>query len=102
VVTEYNGVPIYTDDFLTNTELLTAGGLYSAKTGGTASSIFYLKFGPNDLTGLQNGGLETIALGQLETKDATRTRIRWYPSIGVMRTISIARITGLSGAVPVA
>lgn len=102
VVTEYNGIPIYTDDFLTSTELLTAGGVYSAKTGGTGNSIFYLKFGPMDLVGLQNGGLETIALGQLETKDATRTRIRWYPSIGVMRTISIARITGVSGAVPVA
>lgn len=102
VVQEYNGVGIYTDDFLSSVELLTAGGAYSAKTGGTGMSIFYLRFGPQDLTGLQSGGLETIPLGQLESKDATRTRIRWYPSIACLRTISIARIVGISDAVAVA
>ena len=94
-MTSWNGVPVVFDDFLTQTETI-ASGTYSAKTGGATSSIFFLRFGTEDLLGLQNGGLTTKKIGQLESKDAERHRIRWYVGLALMRTISIARIDGVT------
>jgi hypothetical protein len=94
-MTMWNGVRVEYDDFLTQTETIT-GDAYSAKTGGATSSIFLLRFGSKDLLGLQNGSLTTKKLGQLESKDAVRWRIRWYCAIALMRTISIARIDGIT------
>jgi len=93
----WGGVPLYYDDFLVDTETIT-GTTYSAKTGGATSSIFYLRFGSDDLIGLQNGDLQTIKIGQLEAKDARRWRIRWYVSLALMRSISAALIDGITSA----
>lgn len=95
---EWDGAPWYIDDFLTQTETI-AGGLYTAKTGGVTGSIFALRFGEKDVTGFQNGGLKTIKIGQLESKDAQRTRLRWYVSIGLLRDFSAAIIDGVTNAV---
>lgn len=88
-------IPIYIDDKMVQTETI-ASGAFSAKTGGLTSSVFAVRFGTDDLVGLQNGGLQTVNLGQLETKDAERTRIRWYCSIALMRTISLALVDGIT------
>lgn len=95
----YDGIPIAVSDFLVDTELLTAGGAYSAKTGGTATAVFALQFGERALLGIQ--GTEGIAvepLGTLETKDASRHRIKWYVATVLQRTQAAARLTGISGA----
>jgi len=42
------------------------------------SIIFAIKFGIDDLYVIQNGGVVTESLGTLETKDAVRTRLKWY------------------------
>ena len=95
----YDGIPIAVSDFLVDTELLTAGGVYSAKTGGTAASVFALQFGERALLGIQ--GTEGIAvepLGTLETMDASRHRIKWYVAVVLQRTQAAAQLTGISGA----
>jgi len=97
----HNEVPIYIDDFLVQTEQITTSA-YSAKTGGVTGSIFAVRFGSNDLTGLQNGGLSTKKLGQLEGKDAIRWRIKWYPGLALLRNISMARLDGITDAAVVA
>lgn len=96
-VGSYNDSKVTVDDFLTQVELL-ASGTYSAKTGGLSSSMFFLTFGETDLIGLQNGGLVVQPIGQLETKDAKRTRIKWYPSLALLRPIRIAMIDGITDA----
>ena len=50
------------------------------------------------MVGLQNGGLEVLDVGQLQTKDATRVRIRWYVSIAILRDSALARIKGINNA----
>ena len=41
------------------------------------------------------GGMNVERIGQLETKDATRTRIKWYTSICLFSTVSVAALIGV-------
>jgi hypothetical protein len=87
----YDGIPVEISDFLVDTETT------SAKTGGTQSSMWAIHFSAADgVVGLQNGGVEVVDLGQLESKDAQRVRIRWYVSIAVMRASALARVKRLN------
>lgn len=96
----YNGIRIGVSDYLTDTETI-ASGTYAVKTGGTASSIFALKFGEDALVGITNGGLQIEDLGSLETKDARRHRIKWYVNgVVLFSTLAAAVVDGISsGAV---
>jgi hypothetical protein len=96
-VASWNSIMVHFDDFLTQTETISSGA-YAAKTGGATSSIFLLKFGTGELSGLQNGGLQTIKLGQLQHKDSKRYRIRWYVSLALFSVISQAMIDGVTNA----
>jgi HK97 family phage major capsid protein len=68
----YDGIPILIDDFIPINE--TQG------TETAASSVYAVKFGRQGVMGLQNGGIQVERVGELEVKDATRTRIKWYRS----------------------
>lgn len=92
-------IPIIVSDFITQTELCDANGMFSAKTGGQTSSIFAVKFGEGDgLVGIQNGGIETEVFEKLETKDASRTRLKWYCGIALYSTLSLARLGNITDA----
>ena len=95
LVPTWNGLPIYIDDFLTQTETI-ASGKYSAKTGGATSSVFFLTFDTDALHGIQNGALSVRKLGQLFHKDSVRWRIRWYVGLCLKRTIRNAIIDGIT------
>jgi HK97 family phage major capsid protein len=97
----YNGIPIAISDFQLDTETL-ASGAYSAKTGGTGSTIWALRFGEDGLAGLTNGGLQRERIGSLETKDATRTRVKWYVGMALFSTLAVAKVDGVSAAAVVA
>ena len=99
----FDDIPILIDDWITSDELL-ASGVYSAATGGAAagsaattatSSIFAVKFGEQKLVGCQNGGIVIKDLGDLETKDASRVRIKWYCSMALMNMLSAAVYDGI-------
>ncbi|GIW09050.1 MAG: hypothetical protein KatS3mg061_0107 [Dehalococcoidia bacterium] len=97
MVATYNGIPIAVSDFLSDSESL-SGGAYAGKTGGTASSIFALKFGEDALAGLEGSdGIVVEEVGNLETKDARRFRVKWYCAIAAFSTLCLARIDGISG-----
>jgi HK97 family phage major capsid protein len=96
-VTYFNGVPIICTDYILQTEAI-ADADYSAKTGGTATSIFAVKLGEKALAGCQNGGVQVKDLGDLETKDASRTRIKWYVSMALFSTLALARYDGITDA----
>ena len=71
----YNGIPIGISDFVSDTQ--TKGTSISV-----ASSVYALRFGEDAISGLQGaGGLQVEDVGELETKDAHRYRIKWYVSM---------------------
>lgn len=90
----FKGIPIITTDWITQTESI-SGGNYETKTDGNLTSIFAAKFGEGKLVGCQNGGVNTKDLGDLETKDATRTRIKWYCSAALFSELALARYDGI-------
>lgn len=84
----YDGVPVGVSDFVSD-----------AKTVGTSndcSTVYALQFGEGALAGLTApGGLQVETVGSLETKDATRTRVKWYVSMALFNTVKVAKLIGV-------
>ncbi|MEO8288604.1 MAG: major capsid protein [Chloroflexota bacterium] len=87
-VMSYDGIPVEVDDHISDVE--TKG------TSEDCSSIYAVQFGfQTGLCGLDNGGIQVQPLGALETKDAWRTRIKWYCGLALFRNIALARLEGV-------
>ena len=84
----YDGIPIGINDYISD-----------AQTVGTStdcSTIYGVQVGEGALVGLSGpGGLQVERVGSLETKDATRTRVKWYISIALFNTLKLAKLTGV-------
>lgn len=84
----YDGIPVGVSDYIS--DALTVG------TSTDCSVIYAFQIGEGALTGLTApGGLAVERVGSLETKDATRTRIKWYSSLALFNTVKLARLTGV-------
>jgi len=89
------GIPIGISDWILDTHVLT-GGVETDTTGGTCSTIYATQFGEGGLCGLTSPGhLQVEPIGSLETKDASRTRIKWYVSLALFSTIKAAALIGV-------
>jgi len=87
----YDGIPIEVSDFQPDNE--------AQGTGTLLSSVYAIHFSDSDgLVGLTNGGVEVIDVGQLESKDAARVRVRWYVGLALLRDSAVSRMTGVTAA----
>jgi hypothetical protein len=86
----YDGIPVLTDDFISIAE--TQGDETAA------SSVFAVRFGMDGIMGIENGGIQVERVGELETKDATRHRIKWYTGIALFSEYGVARLKGVQAA----
>jgi hypothetical protein len=84
----YDGIAIGVSDYISD-----------AQTVGTStdcSVIYAFQVGEGAVSGLtSSGGLQVERVGSLETKDATRTRIKWYSTLALFNTVKLARLTGV-------
>ena len=88
-VETYDGIPILVDDFCPDNE--TQG------SGTALSSIWALKFGVGaGIMGLEHGGITVERVGELETKDATRHRIKWYCGLALFSELGVARLSAIT------
>ncbi len=91
----WDGIPIGVNDWILDTHVLT-GGVETATTGGTCSTIYAFQIGEGALCGLTSTGHITVEpIGSLETKDASRTRIKWYCSLALFSSIKAAALIGV-------
>ena len=91
----WDGIPIGVNDWILDTHVLT-GGVETATSGGTCSTIYAFQMGEGALCGLTSPGHLTVEpIGSLETKDATRTRIKWYCSLALFSSIKAAALIGV-------
>jgi hypothetical protein len=91
----WDGIPIGVNDWILDTHVLT-GGVETATTGGTCSTIYAFQMGEGALCGLTGPGHLTVEpIGSLETKDASRTRIKWYCSLALFSSIKAAALIGV-------
>lgn len=88
----WDGIPVGVNDWILDTHVA-SGGVETATTGGTCSTIYALQMGEGALCGLTGPGhLTAEPIGSLETKDASRTRIKWYVSLALFSTIKAAAL----------
>jgi len=91
----WDGIPIGVNDWILDTHIL-SGGVETATTGGTCSTIYALQFGEGALCGLTSPGhLQAEPIGSLETKDASRTRVKWYVSLALFGSVKAAALIGV-------
>jgi len=84
----YDGIAIGVSDYIADNQ--TVG------TSTDCSTIYAFQTGEGALVGLTSpGGLQVERVGSLETKDATRTRIKWYSSLALFNTVKLSRLTGV-------
>jgi len=84
----YDGIPIGINDYIAD----------DATVGSSSdcSTVFALQLGEGGLLGLTApGGLTVERVGSLETKDATRIRVKWYASLALFNTVKLAKLTGV-------
>jgi len=91
----WDGIPIGVNDWILDTHTV-SGGVETGTTGGTCSIIYALQFGEGALCGLSSpGGIQVEPIGPLETKDASRTRIKWYCSLALFSSVKAATLIGV-------
>lgn len=87
-IESYDGIPVIVDDFISETQ--TQG------SANNCTSVYAVKFGQGvGVMGLEHGGIQIEPIGELETKDATRWRIKWYTGMAVFSMLGVARIKGI-------
>jgi hypothetical protein len=91
----WDGIPIGVNDWILDTHTL-SGGVETNTTGGTCSTVYAFQMGEGALCGLTSPGHLTVEpIGSLETKDASRTRIKWYCSLALFSSIKAAALIGV-------
>jgi len=91
----WDGVPIGVNDWILDTHVL-SGSVETNTTGGTNSTIYALQLGEGALCGLTSPGfLQAEPIGSLESKDASRTRVKWYVSLALFSSIKAAALIGV-------
>ncbi|MDP2731410.1 MAG: phage major capsid protein [Dehalococcoidales bacterium] len=91
----WDGIAIGVNDWILDTHVV-SGGVETATTGGDCSTIYAVQLGEGALCGLTAPGHLTVEpIGSLETKDATRTRIKWYCSLALFASIKAAALIGV-------
>jgi len=92
----YNGIPIQTSNLIKTTHTL-SGSVETAYTGGASNTIYAIRFGEDALCGLTGGGgMQIIPIGDLETKDAERTRIKMYCGLVLFSQLTCAALIGIA------
>jgi hypothetical protein len=88
VVEYFNGIPVAISDWVKDN--------YTVGTSSDCSAIFAFQMGEGAVCGLTSPEMLQIErLGSLETKDASRTRIKWYVSMADFSVVKAAMLTGV-------
>ena len=95
-VTLYNGIPVAVSDFIKETHKIESS-VETSYTTGASNTIYAVKFGEDGVCGLTGpGGLQIVKIGDMETKDATRTRVKMYCSLALFSNVKAAALIGIA------
>ncbi|MGE3857451.1 MAG: major capsid protein [Dehalococcoidia bacterium] len=88
MVQYYDGIPVGVNDYIADDQTQGAND--------DCSTIYAVQFGEGGLVGLSGpGGLQVERVGSLETKDATRIRVKWYVATALFNTLKLAKLVGV-------
>ncbi len=73
-----------------------ASSLEDSYTSDADSTIYALQFGEGALCGISSPEmLQVERIGSLETKDASRTRVKWYVALALFSSVKAAALIGV-------
>ncbi len=84
------------DQILGFTEVGSGGG------GAVTSSIYIVAFSPEDLTGIQTGGIDVRDMGEMQTETKRLIRMDWLNNFATYNPRSFVRLAGVKDAAFVA
>jgi HK97 family phage major capsid protein len=88
IVQFYDGIPIGISDYIADDKVV--------GTSDDCSTVYAVQFGEGALSGLTApGGLTVERVGSLETKDASRIRVKWYVGLALFNTLKVAKLVGV-------
>jgi hypothetical protein len=88
VVEYFNGIPVAISDWVKDN--------YVVGTSSDCSAIFAFQMGEGAVCGLTSPEMIQVErLGSLETKDASRTRVKWYVSLALFSVVKAGMLTGV-------
>jgi hypothetical protein len=91
----WDGISIAVSDYILDTHTI-AASVETATTGGSCSTVYAFQMGEGALAGLTSPGHITAErIGSIESKDASRTRIKWYVSLALFSAIKAAALIGV-------
>lgn len=100
-VTHYNGVPItILGDVMDAAGNIVPALPFTEDPGDAVSdtcSLYMVKYGPRDITGLlgKGGDFSVKDFGETEAAPQHLGRLEWYPGVAVFNKYSVVRLTGL-------
>jgi len=106
-IQELFGIPVAVSDYIIDTEDATKDygdgtygfnytvGTAKSTTSDAATSIFVLQFAPEAVCGIQSLPITVDPIGKLETKDAERVRIKWYPGLMLQNIVTVSKVSGI-------
>lgn len=98
-VTVYNDLPILIMD--ANASAFATLAFDEANPGGgsnVGTSIYCVSLRDQMLTGIENGGIDAVDLGEQDSKPVLRTRVEWYSGIAVWHPRAAGRLYGIKDA----
>jgi hypothetical protein len=91
----WDGIPLGVNDWIKDTHVV-ADAVETAVSGGNCSTIYALQLGEGALCGLSSPGfIQVENVGSLETKDASRTRVKWYCALALFSAVKAAALIGV-------
>jgi hypothetical protein len=88
IVEFFNGIPVAVSDWVKDS--------WTVGSSTDCSAIFAFNMGEGAVCGLTSPEMIQVErLGSLETKDASRTRIKWYVSLAIFSLVKCAMLTGV-------
>lgn len=98
-VAYYNDLPLLVLEDADGSEILNFDEAASgASSPANTTSLYVCSFGPDRITGLQNGTMNVRDLGELQTKPVYRTRVEWYLSMTLKHGRSACRLRDIINA----
>ena len=92
----FRGIQIEVDEHLLDTESTTDAGAFESYGDDDQATIFVISFASQACCGVQGpDSIETIPIGDLETKDAQRWRVRWYCGLKFEHLRSCSKYCGI-------
>jgi hypothetical protein len=98
-ITTYNGTPLVILGDVMDPSGNIVPSLPFTEPGST-SSMYAVKFGPRDITGLLGKGGDFMVkdFGETEAAPSHMGRLEWYPGVAVFNQYSVVRLTNITSA----